>query len=133
VSQLREASQPDVAPSIRAIAAEHEGFAIHLDLPDTLSVDDRSRAEALLRCVQEIVTNTARHAHAHNLWIRMELRPGGIALHARDDGRGAQTMVFGHGLTGMRERFEQYSGHIEFSAGHGTGFEVRGFLPLVLA
>lgn len=133
VSQLREASQPDLAQSIRAIAVEHDGLAIHLDLPDNLSVDDRSRAETLLRCVQEIVTNTARHAQARNLWIRMELQPGGIALHARDDGQGAQAMVFGNGLTGMRERFEQYSGHIEFSAGHGTGFEVRGFLPLVLA
>ena len=38
-------------------------------------------------------------------------------------------MVFGNGLTGMRERFEQYSGHVEFSAGPGTGFEIRGFLP----
>ena len=38
-------------------------------------------------------------------------------------------MVFGNGLTGMRERFEQYAGHVEFTAGHGTGFEIRGFLP----
>ena len=37
--------------------------------------------------------------------------------------------VVGNGLTGMRERFEQYAGHVEFTAGRGTGFEIRGFLP----
>jgi signal transduction histidine kinase len=129
VSRLREPRQPDLAQSIRALVVEDSGLAIHLDLPETLSVDDRSRAETLIRCVQEIVTNTTRHARARNLWIRLEARPDGIALHARDDGRGAEAVVVGNGLTGMRERFEQYAGHIEFTAGRGTGFEIRGFLP----
>jgi signal transduction histidine kinase len=92
-------------------------------------VDDASRAETLLRCVQEIMTNTARHADAQNLWIRLDARADGIALHARDDGRGADVIACGNGLTGMRERFELHAGHVEFSAGRGTGFEVRGFLP----
>jgi len=129
VSRLRESRQPDLTQSIRALVVEDSGLAIHLDLPDTLSVDDRSRAETLIRCVQEIVTNTSRHAQARNLWIRLEARPDGIVLHARDDGRGADAVVVGNGLTGMRERFEQYAGHIEFTAGRGTGFEIRGFLP----
>ena len=79
--------------------------------------------------MQEIITNTTRHAQARNLWIRLEARPDGIALHARDDGRGAEVVVCGNGLTGMRERFEQYAGHVEFTAAAGTGFEIRGFLP----
>ena len=70
----RSRVQPDLAQSIRALAVEHTGLAIHLDLPDTLSVDDRSRAETLIRCVQEIITNTTRHAQARNLWIRLEAR-----------------------------------------------------------
>lgn len=138
VSQLRESRHPDLAQAIRALVGEnhgaakagHDGLTIHLDLPDTLSVDDRSRSETVVRCVQEIVTNTTRHAQARNLWIRLEARRDGIVLHARDDGRGAESMMLGHGLTGMRERFEQYSGHVEFNAGRGTGFEIRGFLPV---
>ena len=129
VSRLRESHHPDLTQSIRSLAAGHEDLAIHLDLPDALSVDDRSRAETLIRCVQEIVTNTTRHAQAHNLWIRLEARPDGIVLHARDDGRGADVVSYGNGLTGMRERFEQLAGHIEFRAGRGAGFEVHGFLP----
>jgi len=129
VSQLRESSQPDVAQSIRAIALDSSALAIHLDLPETLALDDRSRAETLVRCVQEIVTNCTRHAQGRNLWIRVESRPDGIALHARDDGRGTDVLACGNGLTGMRERFEQYSGHVEFVSRAGSGFEVHGFLP----
>jgi signal transduction histidine kinase len=139
VSRLRDTSQPDVAEAIRSLAAQQgtgpaeggsgEHVAIHLDLAETFIVDDAPRAEILLRCVQEIITNTARHAQARNLWICLEARPDGIALHARDDGRGADVVTCGNGLTGMRERFEQFSGHVEFSAGPGAGFEIRGFLP----
>jgi signal transduction histidine kinase len=129
VSRLRETSEFDVAQAIRSIAVEQADLAVHLDLPASLVVEDASRAETLLRCVQEIITNAARHAQARNLWIGLEARPDGIALQARDDGRGADVVQCGNGLTGMRERFEQYAGHVEFSAGPGTGFEIRGFLP----
>lgn len=129
VSRLRETSEFDVAQAIRSIAVEQADLAVHLDLPASLVVEDASRAETLLRCVQEIITNAARHAQARNLWIGLEARPDGIALQARDDGRGADVVQCGNGLTGMRERFEQHAGHVEFSAGPGTGFEIRGFLP----
>jgi signal transduction histidine kinase len=109
--------------------AGHHDVTIHLDLPATLAVDDVSRAELLLRCVQEIITNTVRHAQARNLWIRLEERSDGIRLYARDDGRGADAVACGNGLTGMRERFAMFAGHVEFSTGRGAGFEVRGFLP----
>jgi hypothetical protein len=29
----------------------------------------------------------------------------------------------------MRERFEAFSGRVEFGAGEGRGFEVHGFMP----
>ena len=129
VSRLRETSQLDVAQAIRSMRVEQAALALHLDLPSSLVVADASRAETLLRCVQEIVTNTTRHAQARNLWIRLEARPDGIELHARDDGQGTDVVSYGNGLTGMRERFEQYAGHVEFRAARGLGFEVRGFLP----
>jgi len=30
---------------------------------------------------------------------------------------------------GMRERFEEHLGHVEFETHEGRGFEVRGFIP----
>jgi signal transduction histidine kinase len=130
VGQLRERGNVDVVGAIRALAAATQDLSVHVDAPDALEIADGARAHALLRSVQEIITNASRHAGARNLWIRVEARSEGVALRARDDGRGAGVIREGHGLTGMRERFEEHLGHVEFETHEGSGFEVRGFLPI---
>ena len=129
VSQMRETGRVDLAQAVKAVTSEHGTMKIHLDIPETLPIDEPDRAHALVRCVQEIVTNATKHGEAANLWIRIVAQPGGIALHARDDGRGAREVTWGHGLMGMRERFAELSGSIDVTAGSGRGFEVRGFMP----
>jgi len=129
VSQLRSSGRFDLAEAIRALAAESGPLAIHLNLPDALDIDEEAQADALLKCVQEIITNTTRHAGARNLWIHVEPNAEGIALYARDDGRCAGALALGNGLTGMRERFEEYAGRVDFRASDGRGFEVHGFMP----
>ena len=103
--------------------------AVHLDVPDVLEIDRGADTDALLKCVQEIITNTTRHADARHLWIRVESDAERITLHARDDGGGATAFAIGQGLTGMRERFEECGGRVEFHGGDGRGFEVHGFMP----
>jgi signal transduction histidine kinase len=127
VSEMRD-SRLDLGAALRALASGGP-LDIHLEVPDPLDVDDAAQAHALLRCVQEIITNATRHAQARNLWIRLERRPDGVALDARDDGRGAAQVKWGNGLAGMRERFEEHAGRIEFSSAEGRGFEVHGFMP----
>ena len=129
VSTLRDEGRIDLGSAIRALIANTGMLAVHLDMPDALTLDDPEQAHALLRCVQEIVTNAARHGGARSVWIRIEPRSDGIDLHARDDGRGATELTLGHGLTGMRERFEQHAGRVDITPGAGRGFEVHGFLP----
>jgi len=129
VSTLRDSSRIDLSEALRLLASASAPVTIHLLMPDRLDVDDSAQAHALLRCVQEIITNTARHAAARNLWITIEQRADGIDLHARDDGRGSPDVRWGNGLRGMRERFEEYAGRIEFQSVAGQGFEVRGFMP----
>ena len=129
VSRLRESSRFDLAEAIRTLAGSAATLDVHLDVPDEVAVDDPLQAHAILRCVQEIITNTSRHAAARNLWIAIERRDDGIALTARDDGRGADVVAWGNGLRGMRERFEECSGRMELSSAAGRGFEVRAFLP----
>jgi signal transduction histidine kinase len=130
VGQLRDSGRLELVAAIRTLAAGTQGLSVHVDAPESLEIADEARAHALLRSVQEIVTNAAKHAGASNLWIRLEPQPGGVALHARDDGRGATAIYEGHGLTGMRERFQEHAGRVEFEAGEGRGFEVHGFMPI---
>lgn len=129
VGRLRESGRVDLGNAIRELASAAHGLSVHVHAPDALEIADAARAHALLRSVQEIITNTTRHAQARNLWIDVDARPNGVALHARDDGRGTPAIREGHGLTGMRERFEEHAGHVRFQAAENGGFEVHGFMP----
>ncbi len=105
------------------------GLRVHLSLPDDLRALDPPRADAILRCVQELITNTLRHAQAREL--RIELRQesdGGLIISAKDDGRGGK-VVEGQGLAGMRERFELLGGSLRIASAPGDGLSVHGRIP----
>jgi signal transduction histidine kinase len=102
---------------------------VHVDVADGTTIEDPLQAHAILRCVQEVITNAMRHAQARNLWISVQRRDDGIVLTARDDGRGVDAVTSGNGLRGMRERFEELSGRVDFSSKPGAGFEVQAFVP----
>jgi signal transduction histidine kinase len=129
VSQMREQHRVDLTDALRALAASSRDVTVDLTLPPSLEINDDAHAQALLRGVQEIITNTVRHASARHLWIAVTLGVDGIELFGRDDGRGAVSVSEGLGLTGMRERFEECGGRVEFTTNLNQGFEVRGFLP----
>ena len=129
VGQLRDSRQLDLSNALRALTLVPGALQIHLEMPERLDLEDSARAHALLRCVQEIITNTTRHASARNLWITISQGPNGVDLRARDDGRGVEALRWGNGLRGMRERFEEYAGRIDVESAAGRGFEVRAFLP----
>jgi signal transduction histidine kinase len=130
VSELRSGAPFALAQAIRSLAAVSSALAIHVQMPDRLDIEDGAIAYALLQCAHEIITNTTRHASARNLWIAVTRDGDGVTVHARDDGRGADTIQLGNGLTGMRERFESLGGRIEFRSRDGHGFEVDGFVPI---
>jgi len=104
-------------------------LAIHMDIEEPLTLDDPERAHVLLRCTQEIITNAVRHAGARNLWIDARRVDGVIGIDARDDGNGAEAIVPGHGLRGMRERLTQHGGDLEVDCRPGAGFRLRLKLP----
>jgi len=129
VSRLRDRGDTDLGSAIRTLAAAVARPEVHVQIEEGIAIDDPVQKHALLRCVQEIITNAMRHADAGNLWISIERRAGGIALTARDDGRGVEIVTYGHGLRGMRERFEELAGHVEFSSKPGGGFHIAAFMP----
>jgi signal transduction histidine kinase len=119
----------ELRDALAAVVADLPRPYVHLDVDEHLEVDDDT-AIALVRCVQEIVTNALRHAEASNLTIVIDRRADGrIHLSATDDGRGTHAVEPGHGLTGMRERIETLGGAIRFSSGPGRGFRIDAEVP----
>lgn len=84
----------------------------------------------VFRCVQEALTNVARHASASMVALQVVAGAGGLSVTVADDGRGFDPgSVSGHslGLVGMRERARLVGGEllVESTAGAGTRITVR--------
>jgi signal transduction histidine kinase len=130
VSQLREGDDIDLGKALRALTEGIPEPVIHLDIPSDLSIDDPRRAQVLLRCAQETITNTIRHARARNLWLSFARDPeGGWRMSARDDGLGSEQLEAGNGLSGMRERLAQIGGRLSIETGKGRGFSLEAHIP----
>jgi signal transduction histidine kinase len=130
VGALRSEDPIGLAQALKALVAGVPAPQIHLLMADNLAIDDPMRAHTVLRCVQEIITNVIRHAAARNLWIELTRKDGGIAIRARDDGRGAKEVRPGHGLTGMRERLEQVGGTLQIETQTAKGFCLEAWMPV---
>ncbi|MBV8748918.1 MAG: hypothetical protein JO103_04315 [Candidatus Eremiobacteraeota bacterium] len=119
---------PDLRSALEALTGAIDGLRVRLVMPAELDAIDPARADVVLRCVQEVITNTLRHAHARELVIELRQHKDGILIAARDDGRGG-SIVMGNGLTGMRERFESLGGSLAIDSRDGQGFHLNGTLP----
>ncbi len=129
VSDMRRGDQVDLSKALRTLVGGVPEPRIHLDLPSDMVMIDPQRAHLLLRCVQEIMTNSVRHARARNLWIRLSMAQGGVAMSARDDGRGVSKVQVGNGLRGMNERLTQLGGKLEVESQKGAGFTLHAWIP----
>ncbi len=120
----RQASVGGIAPHFDAAEAPHE-----LD-PDTET--------ACFRVAQEAINNVLRHAHAHNLWVRLFTAGGRLALSVRDDGHGFDLEAVRRraaggaslGLVGMEERIALAGGSFELRASPGQGTVVLATFPV---
>jgi len=95
------------------------------DLPDALCT-------AIYRVTQEALTNIAKHAHATQVWISIDLHQDVLTLSITDNGHGLQQTHHrsqGLGLTGMRERIASLQGHIHFEDAQ-PGLRIHVQVPL---
>jgi signal transduction histidine kinase len=131
VSELRQDDAIDLTQALRSLVEGVASLTVHVDMPPRFSVEDPRRAQVLLRCAQEIITNTARHAGASQLWLTfVYVEANVLGLHARDDGRGAAHFRPGNGLSGMRERLAQFGGSVTVDTASNAGFALTVRLPL---
>jgi signal transduction histidine kinase len=130
VNDMRVDDKVDLAAALRTLVSGVPEPVIHLDLPSELSMTDPQRAQVLLRCAQEMITNSVRHARASNLWISLVQDLDGVALTARDDGRGVAHVEAGNGLNGMEERLRLVGGELKIESSPGTGFSLHAWIPV---
>jgi signal transduction histidine kinase len=118
---LLEDSLPD------AVARELAAFERRADVATALSLDGSfdaltdSQRIALLRVLQEALSNVRRHSRAKSVAVTVTDDGSGVRLEIRDDGRGFEPDVPAHpesglGLVGMRERLRLLGGALEVAS-----------------
>src|SRR5690606_33879533 len=104
----------------------------------TLSGDERLAPEvefALYRVAQEALNNVAKHARAHHVRVKLDLRPEEALLEVCDDGVGfdpaAGARGGSFGVIGMKERVNEVKGSLQIVSAPGQGTCVRARVPTV--
>jgi signal transduction histidine kinase len=130
VSDMRIDDKVDLSAALSTLVTGMPEPRIHLDLPLEVALTDPVRAQVMLRCAQEMITNAVRHARADNLWLVLQHDGERVALNARDDGQGVKKVEWGNGLNGMAERLETLGGGLEIETKPGAGFRLQAWVPV---
>lgn len=84
----------------------------------------------MYRCLQESLTNAARHGQATLIRIQLHFERQNIRLQVEDNGNGIADLQFGFGLSGMRDRLNECSGSLNVHSGLYEGTVVVCTVPL---
>lgn len=111
------------------LKAERAGLALDVEVLDEVRVAPEVE-HAILRIIDEAVSNAARHAAATSISIRISSEEERVVVRIIDDGRGfdarARRPRRRLGLAGMTDRAESLGGELrlESQPGQGTMIEV---------
>jgi len=123
----------------RELAALNRRTGISTSIVVEGSFDELSASQriALLRVLQEALSNIRQHSGSRDVKVTLREVPAGIRMDVRDDGHGFDPASVvpggdgqsGIGLAGMRERLRLLGGHLEIESAAGGPTVVRGSLP----
>ena len=118
-----------LVPAVRGLIDQLFGSGeIDCDLtvtPRTLRLDDYHSLHTF-RCIQEALTNVARHSCATLAYVDIRKTDGEIIVRVGDNGKGFEqaSVREGNGLSGMHERARLLGGRLYIHSRVGTGTEV---------
>ncbi len=113
---------------------QHQGITLHAELELGSRPLADELAQAVVRIIQEGLTNVARHAAASRVDLVVARGAGHVHVSLTDDGRGhtggpSPQAGCGFGLAGMAERVAALGGRLEFTRPAGGGFALHASLP----
>jgi signal transduction histidine kinase len=128
------ADRSDLRADIRGLAKEYTatfGFAPIVDLlgPVDSAVPTELRPE-VLAVVREALSNAARHAHATEVQVEVDVREGILRITIGDDGIGIGETTRRSGLRNLRERAEAHDGRLEVRPNEPHGTILQWMVPL---
>jgi signal transduction histidine kinase len=121
-------SKGGLGPALKTLA-RRSAVPVELDL----AVDRRlteSAEVAAYYIVAEALTNTAKHARASVVRLRVDTEPECLKLSIEDDGIGGADTTNGSGLVGLTDRVEAIGGRLTISSPPGSGTSLLVTIPI---
>jgi signal transduction histidine kinase len=121
-------SKGGLGPALKTLARQSTvpvelSIGVHERLPESGKV-------AAYYVVAEALTNTAKHAQASKVDVRVDADDANLHLSIEDDGIGGADVGKGSGLTGLIDRVEAAGGTMHISSRTGCGTSLRVTIPL---
>lgn len=113
VGKFRQSGTLDLGLAVKELLSGLPGLVVTQDIPDEFLIEDPKLAQTILRCTQELITNTMRHAQANHLTVKLQRTDQNVILMVQDDGIGLGNSQMGNGMTGMVERVKLLNGTFE--------------------
>ena len=131
VSAFRQEDTIDLRTALRALDPDLSSVSVKFSLEPRAVVSEIGKAEALLRCAQEGLTNALRHGAATEVLVTLSRSEAELVLSVEDNGVGYQskTPPMGNGLRGLRERLEEFQGGVSLDRRVPRGCILRAVLP----
>jgi two-component system sensor histidine kinase ChiS len=133
VKMVRAGNAPDFAAVLECLLREIRsdiGLDINLCMESPIILPPL-QAGILLSAVKECTTNAIRHGQATHADILIGEHNGQIRLTFTDNGRGAEVIKPGSGLSIMRERLQSVGGTLETESAPQEGVTVILSIPAV--
>ncbi|OOQ61703.1 tetratricopeptide repeat-containing sensor histidine kinase [Mucilaginibacter pedocola] len=99
----------------------------NIELDNTIKI-------SVYRVVQELITNTLKHADAQSIIVQLIAKDGTLQVTVEDDGKGFDTQqadfAMGIGYKNIRSRIDALKGKLDVESGEGQGTSVYIEIPL---
>jgi signal transduction histidine kinase len=129
VQSMRDERGLDLATALQALATPFPRPGLQVRISDEVRISNPLVADAVLRLVQEALTNAARHGDADTVWLDIDREDHCVRIDIRDDGQRAERIREGNGITGMRERLAALHGQLELARTQAGGMHLTARLP----
>jgi signal transduction histidine kinase len=121
-------SEGGLAPALKALARRSAvPVELEVEVPARLAEPVEVAAYYV---VSETLANTAKHAHASVIHVRVQAGDDRLQLSVRDDGVGGATPGRGSGLVGLTDRVQALGGTITIHSPAGQGTRLQIDLPV---
>lgn len=105
--------------------SEKTGTEIDLTIEGKVTKNQEA-ANAMYHILQEGLTNAVRHGSATKICVIINYTDDLIKFSISDNGTGAENIIEGYGMKGIKERANSFNGTVEFKS--QNGFQINGIL-----